>query len=259
MGMVVKYADNILKNFANALSVIFTVIGAIPLFHQYPSGWFIVGVAAVMLSVFMYGKTTPQVKLHLFLVSLAEEMCRFCLHIAAHSAALCTSCSLGFPSRGTRFSAANLAVTQAFAVPHLEHLYDSAPLQTSTAHAVVVSLGLVWAQVPVIQSRICACSVSRVTWRASGRLCCFVSRGTRRLRRASRRWRGAICCPARWTTRQASCGGCRLCAAAPTAPLTRMAAAAAMRAALSRASSSSPLLSPFSSRSSPSPTTPAPR
>ncbi len=61
VGMVVKYADNILKNFANALSVIFTVIGAIPLFHQYPSGWFIVGVAAVMLSVFMYGKTTPQV------------------------------------------------------------------------------------------------------------------------------------------------------------------------------------------------------
>ncbi|BDA44176.1 UDP-N-acetylglucosamine transporter [Coccomyxa sp. Obi] len=60
VGMVVKYADNILKNFANALSVIFTVIGAIPLFHQYPSGWFIVGVAAVMLSVFMYGKTTPQ-------------------------------------------------------------------------------------------------------------------------------------------------------------------------------------------------------
>ncbi|KAK9916031.1 hypothetical protein WJX75_007578 [Coccomyxa subellipsoidea] len=60
VGMVVKYADNILKNFANALSVIFTVIGAVPLFHQYPSGWFIVGVAAVMLSVFMYGKSTPQ-------------------------------------------------------------------------------------------------------------------------------------------------------------------------------------------------------
>lgn len=62
VGMVVKYADNILKNFANALSVIFTVIGAIPLFQQYPSGWFIVGVAAVMLSVFMYGKSTPQVR-----------------------------------------------------------------------------------------------------------------------------------------------------------------------------------------------------
>ena len=34
VGMVVKYADNILKNFANALSVILTVLGAIPLFGQ---------------------------------------------------------------------------------------------------------------------------------------------------------------------------------------------------------------------------------
>ncbi|CAK0773250.1 hypothetical protein CVIRNUC_004045 [Coccomyxa viridis] len=59
VGMVVKYADNILKNFANALSVIFTVIGAVPLFHQYPSGWFILGVAFVILSVCMYGKSTP--------------------------------------------------------------------------------------------------------------------------------------------------------------------------------------------------------
>ena len=63
VGMVVKYADNILKNFANALSVIFTVIGAIPLFQQYPSAWFILGVAAVLLSVFMYGKATPPVRL----------------------------------------------------------------------------------------------------------------------------------------------------------------------------------------------------
>ena len=61
VGMVVKYADNILKNFANALSVIFTVIGAVPLFHQYPSGWFILGVAFVILSVCMYGKSTPPV------------------------------------------------------------------------------------------------------------------------------------------------------------------------------------------------------
>ena len=61
VGMVVKYADNILKNFANALSVIFTVVGAVPLFHQYPSGWFILGVAFVILSVCMYGKSTPPV------------------------------------------------------------------------------------------------------------------------------------------------------------------------------------------------------
>ncbi len=56
VGMVVKYADNILKNFANALSVILTVIGAAPLFGQYPSPWFIVGAAAVMLSVYMYSQ-----------------------------------------------------------------------------------------------------------------------------------------------------------------------------------------------------------
>lgn len=57
--MVVKYADNILKNFANALSVIFTVIGAMPLFGQYPSIFFLFGVVGVLLSVFMYGKSTP--------------------------------------------------------------------------------------------------------------------------------------------------------------------------------------------------------
>ena len=62
VGMVVKYADNILKNFANALSVIFTVLGAMPLFGQYPSPWFIVGVSLVSLSVFMYGKSAPQVR-----------------------------------------------------------------------------------------------------------------------------------------------------------------------------------------------------
>ena len=59
VGMVVKYADNILKNFANALSVIFTVIGAMPLFGQYPSIFFLFGVVGVLLSVFMYGKSTP--------------------------------------------------------------------------------------------------------------------------------------------------------------------------------------------------------
>eukprot|EP00884_Botryococcus_braunii_P008887 jgi/Botrbrau1/179/Bobra.0022s0159.2 len=59
VGMVVKYADNILKNFANALSVIFTVLGAIPLFGQWPSFWFIIGIAAVMCSVFMYSGTIP--------------------------------------------------------------------------------------------------------------------------------------------------------------------------------------------------------
>ena len=60
--MVVKYADNILKNFANALSVILTVIGAAPLFGQYPSPWFIVGAAAVTLSVYMYSQSSLAVR-----------------------------------------------------------------------------------------------------------------------------------------------------------------------------------------------------
>eukprot|EP00951_Prasinocladus_malaysianus_P003736 scaffold26360_cov50-Prasinocladus_malaysianus.AAC.1 len=47
VGMVVKYADNILKNFANALSVICTVLLAIPLFDQYPSPWSILGKPAI--------------------------------------------------------------------------------------------------------------------------------------------------------------------------------------------------------------------
>ena len=71
--MVVKYADNILKNFANALSVILTVIGAAPLFGQYPSPWFIVGAAAVTLSVYMYSQSSlavrrrrPSLSLHCF-------------------------------------------------------------------------------------------------------------------------------------------------------------------------------------------------
>jgi len=56
-GMVVKYCDNVIKNFAIAMSVILTVLVAIPLFGQFPSIFFLVGVAMVLLSVFMYGKT----------------------------------------------------------------------------------------------------------------------------------------------------------------------------------------------------------
>ncbi|GAB4823747.1 hypothetical protein N2152v2_010793 [Parachlorella kessleri] len=55
-GMVVKYCDNILKNFALAISVILTVLVVIPLFGQWPSGFFLLGVGLVLLSVFMYGK-----------------------------------------------------------------------------------------------------------------------------------------------------------------------------------------------------------
>lgn len=55
-GMVVKYCDNVIKNFAIAVSVILTVLIAIPLFGQYPSMFFLAGVGLVLVSVFMYGK-----------------------------------------------------------------------------------------------------------------------------------------------------------------------------------------------------------
>ena len=59
VGLVVKYADNIQKNFANALSVVLTVVGAAPLFGLWPSPWFLVGIGAVLLSVSMYSGTAP--------------------------------------------------------------------------------------------------------------------------------------------------------------------------------------------------------
>lgn len=55
-GMVVKYCDNVIKNFSVAVSIILTVLLGIPLFGQWPSFFFLVGVFLVMLSVLMYGK-----------------------------------------------------------------------------------------------------------------------------------------------------------------------------------------------------------
>ena len=54
IALVVKYCDNVLKNFALAGSVILTVLISIPLFGQWPSSFFIAGVSIVLLSVFMY-------------------------------------------------------------------------------------------------------------------------------------------------------------------------------------------------------------
>lgn len=95
VGMVVKYADNILKNFANALSVIFTVAGAVPLFHQYPSGWFILGLAFVMLSICMYGKSTPVVSIQPRL-SCPSAACLWpdVLLAACHDWVRCAVCDL---------------------------------------------------------------------------------------------------------------------------------------------------------------------
>ena len=54
IGMVTKYTSSVLKNFALAISVILTVLVAIPLFDQWPSIFFLFGVTLVLSSVFMY-------------------------------------------------------------------------------------------------------------------------------------------------------------------------------------------------------------
>jgi hypothetical protein len=42
------------------MQVVFTVLGAIPLFGQYPSGFFLLGAGMVTVSVAMYGATAEQ-------------------------------------------------------------------------------------------------------------------------------------------------------------------------------------------------------
>jgi len=63
IALVVKYCDNILKNFALAGSVIMTVLVSIPLFGQWPSSIFLVGVSIVLSSIFMYGGSFPRLKM----------------------------------------------------------------------------------------------------------------------------------------------------------------------------------------------------
>lgn len=54
VGIVIKYCDNVLKNFGQAGSVILTMIVAIPVFHQWPSQLFLFGVVLVVSSTLMY-------------------------------------------------------------------------------------------------------------------------------------------------------------------------------------------------------------
>ena len=42
------------------MQVVFTVLGAIPLFGQYPSAFFLLGAGMVTVSVTMYGATAEQ-------------------------------------------------------------------------------------------------------------------------------------------------------------------------------------------------------
>ena len=58
-GVVIKYAGNILKNFANALAILTTSFLAMALFAYHPTGLFWLGVIIVCLATSMYG-WTPQ-------------------------------------------------------------------------------------------------------------------------------------------------------------------------------------------------------
>ncbi|CAE7423065.1 SLC35A2, partial [Symbiodinium sp. KB8] len=52
---VIKYADNILKNFATSVSIVLTTALSIMYFGLQLNGTFLVGVVAVCYSIFLYG------------------------------------------------------------------------------------------------------------------------------------------------------------------------------------------------------------
>ncbi len=58
IAVVVKYADNILKTFANAVSILTSTLLSMAIFHFRPKFTFVIGAMLVMLSIGMYGKRT---------------------------------------------------------------------------------------------------------------------------------------------------------------------------------------------------------
>ena len=54
-GVVIKYAGNILKNFANALAILTTSFFSILLFAYHPTGLYWLGVLVVCIATSMYG------------------------------------------------------------------------------------------------------------------------------------------------------------------------------------------------------------
>ncbi|GMR62792.1 hypothetical protein PMAYCL1PPCAC_32987, partial [Pristionchus mayeri] len=61
MAACIKYADNIAKNFATAISIVLTTIGSViigsVIFSFIPSSYFIMGAILVMLSIFLYSSS----------------------------------------------------------------------------------------------------------------------------------------------------------------------------------------------------------
>ncbi len=58
VAVVVKYADNILKTFASAVSILTSTLLSMAIFQFHPGFSFVIGAILVMLSIVMYGKRT---------------------------------------------------------------------------------------------------------------------------------------------------------------------------------------------------------
>ena len=55
VGVVVKYADNILKGFAAAVSIVLSCVASVYLFHFQLSMQFLLGAGLVMIATYVYG------------------------------------------------------------------------------------------------------------------------------------------------------------------------------------------------------------
>jgi len=60
IAVVVKYADNIIKGFGSAISIILSSIMSIFLFNYNPSLKFVLGTALVIIAVFFYSYPNSQ-------------------------------------------------------------------------------------------------------------------------------------------------------------------------------------------------------
>merc|ERR1711865_371631 len=62
VALVMKYADNIVKNFSVAMATVIATIASIPLFGTWPTMFFVIGMTFVFASTWVYannGPTTP--------------------------------------------------------------------------------------------------------------------------------------------------------------------------------------------------------
>eukprot|EP00658_Telonema_sp_P-2_P072812 TRINITY_DN6190_c0_g1_i2.p1 TRINITY_DN6190_c0_g1~~TRINITY_DN6190_c0_g1_i2.p1 ORF type:complete len:358 (+),score=99.41 TRINITY_DN6190_c0_g1_i2:189-1262(+) len=54
VALVMKYADNIIKNFSVAMATVIATCASIPLFDLYPNSYFVFGMSLVFVSMYMY-------------------------------------------------------------------------------------------------------------------------------------------------------------------------------------------------------------